>query len=193
MRAVREWGGTKARTEKTAPTESDTEQWLSTGVNQKIALSNNRRPTSREERVCPWRIGVVDTQCSINPRVYREGTLYRKRGIATAWRMVLGTRSDFNGGEVGRYGRCRGPASFLVEAQLLENGSLSPNGLSARAGSKPEERIDPSDPVGVHSLENGSLFWNGCPSRERRTGCQIELACGVPGDAEPPVLWRMVL
>src|SRR5690606_27951489 len=67
MRAVREWGGTKARTEKTAPTEGDTEQWLSTGVNQKIALSNNRRPTSREERVCPWRIGVVDTQCSINP------------------------------------------------------------------------------------------------------------------------------
>src|SRR5690606_3471636 len=172
-------------------------------------------------------MGAVDIRCSINPRVYREGTLYRKRGIATAWRMVLGTRSDFNGGAVGMHGRGRVPASFLVEAQLLENGSLSqerlqssrkrgtcwaetclypllepalpengslsPNGLSARAGSKPEERIDSSDPVGVHSLENGSLFWNGCPSRERRTGCQIELACGVPGDAEPPVLWRKVL
>lgn len=149
-------------------------------------------------------------------------------GEERSWRMVLWTRSDFNGGEVGRYGRYRGPASFLVEAQLLENGSLSqerlqssrgveragqrttclypllepalpengslsPNGLSARAGSKPEERIDSSDPVGVHSLENGSLSWNGCPSRERRTGCQIELACGVPGDAKSPVLWRMVL
>ena len=134
MRAVREWGGTKARTEKTAPTESDTEQWLSTGVNQKIALSNNRRPTSREERVCPWRIGVVDTQCSINPRVYREGTLYRKRGIATAWRMVLWTRSDFNGGEVGMHGRGPVPASFLVEAQLLENGSLSQERLQSSRG-----------------------------------------------------------
>ena len=134
MRAVREWGGTKARTEKTAPTEGDTEQWLSTGVNQKIALSNDRRPTSREERVCPWRIGVVDTQCSINPRVYREGTLYRKRGIATAWRMVLGTRSDFNGGAVGRHGRSRVPALFLVEAQLLENGSLSQERLQSSRG-----------------------------------------------------------
>jgi len=137
-------------------------------------------------------MGAVDTQCSINLGCHPGVSCIELAGEEESpgeWFSGPGAASTGEKPEgIGDAGR---PTPSPVEAQLLENGSLSPNDLSARVGSKPEERIDPSDLVGVHSLENGSLSWQG----SNRVGWGAILV-GSSDQPHPPLeqsSWRMVL